>query len=52
MTYEVSSITKDREETYTAKVIWKQEEARKNLTCEFGIETNNGKCVIDYCYYH
>ena len=47
--YEVTKITKVNDKKYKADAIWSQEEARENVNFEFGIENNNGKCVIDYC---
>lgn len=47
--YEVENITKVSDRVYKAKVIWIQEETRESQNFEFGIENNNGKCVIDFC---
>ena len=47
--YKVQSITKINDKQYMAKVIHTLEEGEEDINYNFGIENNNGKCVIDYC---
>ncbi len=47
--YKVQSITKINDKQYEAKVIHLLEEGSETINYNFGIENNNGRCVINYC---
>ena len=49
MVYKVEKVTKVSDKVYKVKGIFLQEEAGEEVNFEFGIENNNGKCIIDYC---
>ena len=47
--YKVQSITKVNDKQYEAIVIHLLEEGLETINYNFGIENNNGRCVVDYC---